>query len=147
MNALSRTCAVFCLLLLTPLVLAENSTTTGGYTIHHNALTTDVLPAQVASAYGIQRSKNRGLLNVSVIRDEPGTLGTPVRANIRAVAKNLFGQIRQIDLREIVEERAIYYIAEFPIAHGETLLFEFEVMPEGGRYPLRATMRRDFYTN
>jgi len=132
---------------LSPFAAAENSTRTGGYTIHHNALTTDSLPAQVATAYRIQRSKNRALLNVSVIRDEPTAIGTPVRAEIRAVARNLFGQIRPIELREVVEDQAIYYIADFPVAHREVLNFDFEIMPEGGRYPLRANMRKEFWTD
>jgi len=136
------------LMLVLPLaVSAENSTHTGGYTIHHNALTTDSLPVQVASAYGIQRSKSRALLNVSVIRDQPGTMGTPVHAQIRTVARTLYGQIRPIELREIVEDQAIYYIADFPVAHRETLHFEFEILPAGGRYPLRASMRQEFWTN
>lgn len=136
------------LILLLPLAAnAENSTRTGGYTIHHNTLTTDSLPVQVATAYNLERSKRRGLLNVSVLRDEPGTLGTPVRAEIRAVARTLYGQIRPLQLREIVEDQAIYYIADFPVAHREVLMFELEVLPEGGRYPLRARLRHEFYTN
>ena len=135
------------LMLLLPLsVLAENSTRTGGYTIHHNAITTESLPVQVATAYGIQRSKSRALLNVSVVRDEPGSMGTPVHAQIRAVARTLYGQIRPIELREIVEDQAIYYLADFPVAHREILLFEFEALPAGGRYPLRANMRQEFFT-
>ena len=139
---------VLALLLMLPLsASAENSTRTGGYTIHHNALTTDSLPIQVASAYGIQRSKSRALLNVSVIRDQPGTTGTPVHAQIRAVGKTLYGQIRPIEMREIVEDQAIYYIADFPVAHREMLHFEFEVLPADGRYPLRASMHQEFYTD
>jgi hypothetical protein len=135
------------LLMVSPFAGAENATRTGGYTIHHNAMTTDSLPVQVATAYGIQRSKSRALLNLSVIRDEPGTMGTAVRADIRVVARNLFGQIRPIEMREVVEDTAIYYLADFPVAHREMLVFEFEVLPEGGRYPLRATMRHEFYTD
>lgn len=147
MRSLSVTLCSAMLLLLSPFASAENATRTGGYAIHHNALTTDSLPAQVATAYGLQRSKSRGMLNVSVIREEPGTMGTPVRAEIRAVARTLFGQIRPIEMREVVEARAIYYIADFPVAHREVLTFDLEVMPEDGRYPLRATMRHEFYTN
>ena len=147
MKLLTKSLWIFAALLLVPLASAENATRTGGYTIHHNALTTDSLPVQVATAYGIQRSKSRGMLNVSVIRDQPGTMGTPVRAQIRAVAKTLYGQIRPIEMREIVEDTAVYYIADFPVANREMLRFEFEVMPEGGRYPLRASMRQEFYTN
>lgn len=147
MKLLTKSLWIFAALLLAPLALAENATRSGGYTIHHNALTTDSLPVQVATAYGIQRSKNRGMLNVSVIRDQPGTMGTPVRAQIRAIAKTLYGQIRPIEMREIVEDTAIYYIADFPVANREMLRFEFEVLPEDGRYPLRASMRQEFYTN
>lgn len=139
---------VMALLVALPLQAnADNSTRTGGYTIHHNALTTDLLPVQVATAYGLERSKRRGLLNISVIRDEPGTTGTPVRAQIKAFARNLLGQMRTFELREIVEDQAIYYIADFPVTHRELMVFEFEVLPEGGRYPLRANMRREFYTD
>ena len=147
MKLLTKSLWIFAAMLLMPLAMAENATRTGGYTIHHNALTTDSLPVQVATAYGIQRSKSRGMLNVSVIRDQPGTMGTPVRAQIRAIAKTLYGQIRPIEMREIVEDTAIYYIADFPVANREMLRFEFEIMPEGGRYPLRANMRQEFYTN
>jgi hypothetical protein len=134
-------------LVLSPFAAAENSTRTGGYTIHHNALTTDSLPSQVATAYRIQPSKNRALLNVSVIRDQPNSIGVPVPAEIRAVARNLFGQIRPIELREVREDQAIYYIADFPVAHREVLNFDFEIMPEGGQYPLRANMRMEFWTD
>lgn len=126
---------------------AENSTRTGGYTIHHNALTTDNLPENVASAYGIQRSKHRGMLNVSVIQDKPGTTGTPVHAEVRVVARSLFGQARNIAVREIQEGDAVYYIGDFPVAHREMLLFDLEVMPANGRYPLRAHLRQEFYTD
>lgn len=147
MRFLTATLCSAMLLLLAPFAVAENATRTGGYAIHHNAMTTDSLPAPMATAYGIQRSKSRALLNVSVIREEPGTIGTPVHADVRAVARNLFGQTRPIELREVVEDRAIYYIGTFPVTHREILTFDFEVLPRGGRYPLRATMRQEFYTN
>lgn len=147
MKRLVSAAAAVLLLCLPVALFAENSTRVGGYTIHHNALTTDSLPAQVASAYGLQRSTNRALLNVSVIRDNPrGGMGTPVHADIRAVARTLYGQIRPIRLREIVESEAVYYIADFPVAHREELLFEFEILPQGERYPLRAQMRQEFFT-
>ena len=147
MKSLTNALSLVLLLILPLATLAENSTRTGGYTIHHNALTTDSLPVQVATAYGIQRSRSRALLNVAVVRDEPGTMGTPVHAQIRAVARNLYGQIRPIELREIVEDKAIYYVADFPVAHRETLLFEFEILPMGSRYPLRAKMHQEFWTD
>lgn len=146
MNVLTKTLSIL-LMALSLTAGAENSTHSSGYTIHHNALTTDSLPVQVANAYGIQRSKTRALLNVSVLHDQEDGPGTPVRADVRAVARTLYGQIRPIEMYEVVEGEAIYYLADFPVAHREVLNFEFEIMPEGGRYPLRASMRQEFYTD
>lgn len=135
------------LVLLLPLAAqAENSTRTGGYTIHHNALTTDNLPPEVASTYQLQRSKNQGMLNISVLKDAADSSGTPVVADVKAVARTLFGQIRPIELREIREGEAIYYIGAFPVANREVLHFEIEVLPQGSRYPLQAHLRQEFYT-
>lgn len=110
---------------------AENSTSVLGYTIHHNAMTTDNLTPEVARAYGLQRSKNRGMLNVSVIKEKPGTTGEPVTAEVAASATNLAGQHRTIPMREIEDGDAIYYIGEFRIADEETLKFTVEVTPSG----------------
>ncbi|MCW8908362.1 MAG: DUF4426 domain-containing protein [Sedimenticola sp.] len=133
------------LLFIATLCVAENSTRSGDYTIHHNAIPTAMLTPEVAASYDVVRSKYRGLLNVSVIREIPGTTGQPVTANVSAYALNLIGKRHQIDLREIREGEAIYYIGDFPIVDGETLNFTLEVTPEGESRPTRATLSQDFY--
>ena len=45
---------------------AENVTKFGDYVIHHTALPTDILLPEVARAYKIKRSKNRGMVNIVV---------------------------------------------------------------------------------
>lgn len=133
------------LLLAATLCMAENSTRIDGYTIHHNAIPTAMLAPDIAASYGIVRSKYRGLLNVSVIREAPGTTGQPVAARVSAYAVNLIGKRHQIDLREIREGEAIYYIGDFPIVDGENLDFTLEVTPEGLSQPTRATLSQIFY--
>ncbi len=128
-------------------LLAENSTKIPGYTIHHNALTTDSLPPQVASAYDIRRSKNRAMLNVSVVKDVPGTTGKPVSADVRVIAKNLIGQGRDIPMREIREGEAVYYIGDFLVANREQLRFELEVTPAGERSAHTASLTQEFHTD
>jgi hypothetical protein len=128
-------------------VRAENSTAVGGYVIHHNAFTTDTLSPQVASNYGIRRSKERAMLNISVIRGEQGKLGKAVAAKVNATARNLIGQQREIPLREIREGNAIYYIGDFPVAHKEKLDFFLQVTPEGEHQPLKAQLQQQFYTD
>lgn len=136
-----------CLLLLPLSAFAENSTKSNGYTIHHNAITTDSLPPKVASLYRIQRSKGRALINVSIIKDQAGTTGTPVSAGVSLKARNLIGQIRDIPLREVREESAIYYIADFPVGDRERLVFDLEVQPKGETYALNASFEQEFFTN
>jgi len=104
---------------------AESSKAIGNYIIHFNALSTESLPASVARAYGITRSKNRGLLNVSVLKKGGNFEG--VEADIKASATNLTGQYRNIDLRKIEEQNAVYYISEFSVTDRETLDFSINV--------------------
>lgn len=126
---------------------AENSTRVDGYTIHHNALTTDTLSPNVASAYQIQRSKSRGMVNISVIKNNEDRIGTPVSGKVTLSSRNLIGQKRDIPLREIRQGKAIYYIADFPVGHREKLVFDLEVMPEGSSYPLAASFQQEFFTD
>ncbi|HFE47857.1 MAG TPA: DUF4426 domain-containing protein [Chromatiaceae bacterium] len=136
------------LLLLAGLpALAENSTVANGYTIHHNALTTDMLPKDVARAYHIQRSKSRGMLNVSIIKNIPGTTGQAVPAHVRVFAANLNGQTKTIPMREIREDNAIYYIGDFRINNEETLKFTIEVWLPGERKPYIAKLSQEFFTS
>jgi hypothetical protein len=131
-------------LLMPALSLAENSTKIPGHTIHHNVITTDFLSPNIASAYRIIRSKNRGMINISVIQDVPGTTGTPVMANIRARVINLLGQQRSINLKEIREGNAIYYIGDFIISSQGPLVFMLDVMPVGAKKPFTAKLEHSF---
>jgi hypothetical protein len=125
---------------------AENSTKADGFTIHHNVITTDMLTPEVSRAYRIPRSRNRGMLNVSVIKDEKDSTGTPVAADVRAWSINYLGQQRPIAVREIREGEAIYYIGDFLVKHGETLTFGIEVRPAGESSTQSARWSQDFYT-
>lgn len=128
-------------------IQAENATRLGNYTIHHNAFTSEVLAPQVAQAYGIQRSTSRGMVNITVMRDKAGTMGEPVTAQIELQARNLMGQKREdVRLREVREANTIYYIADFPVAHREHLVFDMEVIPEGETSALHARFDQEFYT-
>jgi hypothetical protein len=133
-------------LLLLPLAtMAENSTSTADYTIHHNAIPTAMLTPEIASNYGIIRSKYRGMLNVSVIQNVPGTTGRSVSAQIDAQSNNLLGQTNTLKLREVREGDAIYYIGEFPIVDRETLRFSLQVTPQGQETPISAELSQQFF--
>ncbi len=119
----------------------------GAYVVHFSAQTTDQLPPDVARAYNIVRSKNRAMLNVSVIRKSDQQ---SVQANVIVKATNLTGQLKNVTMRKIEEPGdtvAIYYIGETPVANRETLLFDLSVRPEGQGAVSEVRFRREFYTD
>jgi len=126
---------------------AQQSQDFGEYVVHYNALNTKLIPPQVAKGYGIQRSSNRALLNVTVLKKVMDTPGTPVGAQVTAVGKNLTGQLREVKIREIKDpEGAIYYIGDFPVHNMETFNFTITVAVKGEDEPLLVKFRQQFYT-
>ena len=122
----------------------------GEYVVYVNAIMTDQLTPQVASEYGIVRSKNRALLTVSVHRKAQGGRTIAVKAPERsASAVNLTAQLRQITLREIseAEGEAIYYIGETAINNEESLIFTVELTPEGSSMPLSLRYQKQFFVS
>jgi hypothetical protein len=143
---------MFSLLLLGALVFAadgaaQQSQDFGDYVVHYNALNTNLIPPQVAQAYGIARSANRALLNVTVLKKVMDTPGSPTSATVTASGTNLTGQRREIELREVKEPGgAIYYVGEFPVHNLETYLFDVLVGVEGEARPLEVRFKQQFFT-
>jgi hypothetical protein len=137
---------IACLSIILPLTAAaENSTREAGFTVHHNAVPSAMLTPEIASRYGLIRSKYRGLLNVSVIKDAPGTTGQAVTARVNAQATNLTSQVIDIPMREVRDGDAIYYLGEFPIIDRERLRFSLEVQPVGVSKTIKAGLQQQFF--
>ena len=120
----------------------------GEFEVHYNALRTDTLTADVARAYGIRRSENRVMLNVTVLRKEADHAPRkPVDANVVVDAYNLNGQLKGLEMRRVSEGDAIYYIGELTISGSEILVFEIAVTPQGASAPLRVKFKREFVAN
>lgn len=136
---------VACLVLLSATASAEKAQDFGDYVVHFNALTSDLLPPKVATEYNIKRSSNHALLNVVVMRKVLGATGQPVIAKVTGTATTLTGQQRELTLREIREPNAIYYIADFPVSHEETLNFKLDVRPEGENETFQVQFRQQFF--
>ena len=122
----------------------ETSSDIGDHIVHFSALTTDQLPPEVARAYGIVRSPNRAMLNVSVLKESDNSA---VEADISVKTVNLTGQLKNITMRQINEQEAIYYIGELPVANRETLIFDISVTPEGVDKASDVRFKRQFFTD
>lgn len=116
----------------------------GDHIVHFSAQSTDQLPTDIARAYNIVRSKNRAMLNVSVLREADGV---PVVADVIVKTVNLTGQLKNITMRRINEGDAIYYIGEVGIENRETLVFDISVKPEGATRASDVRFKRQFYTD
>ena len=116
----------------------------GDHIVHFSAQSTDQLPPEVARAYNIVRSQNRAMLNVSIL--EEGS-NTPVTADVAVKTVNLTGQLKNVTMRMIQEQEAIYYIGETPVANQETLIFDISVRPDGVEQAADVRFKRQFYTN
>ena len=127
-------------------VKAATSQVFGNYTVHYNAFNSDVLQPSMAEAYGIVRSKNRGMLSISIIKKGSEPTGTAVRAQVTASASNLTGQFRKFKIREIKEQNSVYYMSAFHVAHEEMLDFVLHILPEGETQAYTVKFRQQFYT-
>lgn len=141
--------AVACLTLLAAALLAapasaEISRKFGDYEVHYNVLATADLAPEVAKTYGLQRSRNRGMLTVAVLKKNALGVTQPVPAKVEAKALSLTAQLTPIAMREIREQAAIYYIGDFPLA-AEVLRFTVRVTPEGAAGPYQFDFERRFY--
>jgi len=123
---------------------AASSVDIGDHVVHFSALSTDKLPPEVARTYNIVRSQNRAMLNVSVL--EEGS-GTPVEALVTVKTVNLTGQLKNVTMRMIREQEAIYYIGETPVANQETLIFDISITPDGVEEASDVRFKRQFFTN
>ncbi|OOG28618.1 hypothetical protein B1C78_01770 [Thioalkalivibrio denitrificans] len=117
----------------------------GDYVVHYNAINTDFLSPAVARSYGITRSRNRALINISVLKKTLGVGAEPQLAHVTGKSVNLRGQTRSLDFRELRDESAIYYIAEIGIDDGETMDFIIQAVPRNGD-PLAVRFRQQFFT-
>ena len=116
----------------------------GEHVVHFSAMSTDQLPPETARAYNILRSKNRAMLNVSVIR-KSDKAAVPATVTVKTV--NLTGQLKNVTMRQIAEQEAIYYIGETAVANRETLVFDISVIPEGASRASEVRFKRQFYTD
>jgi hypothetical protein len=117
----------------------------GDFQVHYNAVRTDELAAEVARAYGIERSANRVMLNVSLVRKGADGRTAPVDGTVTATAYNLNGQLKDLKMRRITEGASVYFIGEVGISGAEILVFDIDAAPtdQPGKYSVQ--FKREFF--
>nr|WP_315438442.1 DUF4426 domain-containing protein [uncultured Pseudomonas sp.] len=103
-------------------IKGERKEVFGDITVHYNTFNSTFLTPDIAKAAELVRSKNQGVINVSVIKD-----GKPLIANVTGTVKDLTSQTVPLNFRQVTEQGAIYYIAQYPVEQQETRTFEIKV--------------------
>ncbi|WP_420234276.1 DUF4426 domain-containing protein [Pseudomonas sp. ABY48] len=103
-------------------IKAERKEVFGDITVHYNTFNSTFLRPDITKAAELTRSKNQGVINVSVIKD-----GKPLIAQVSGTVKDLTSQSVPLKFKQVTEQNAIYYIAQYPVEQQETRTFEIKV--------------------
>jgi hypothetical protein len=103
----------------------------GDFTIHANAFAANTLDPEIARRIGLERGKHRGILNVTVVKAQPGIAGASSTALVEARIVKPDDRQAAIPMREIRDGEAISYLGEFPVQDPTSLEFEIRVRPAG----------------
>ncbi|MEX0622726.1 DUF4426 domain-containing protein [Saccharospirillum sp.] len=122
------------LMLLFSTAQADQKVTFNGYELHYIALNSTMLTPEIAGQYGLVRSGQRALLNLSVLEQRRNDVAVPVpNAEVRVRVRNLLGQSNRLEMRVIEEQNARYFIGSVSFDDREVLWFDIVVSIPGER--------------
>lgn len=119
---------------------AQQSDRFGDYEIHYSAIPTGMLNDQVAGEYGIVRSRTRGMVMVTILRD-----GQAVSGQVDILARDENDKLTEIGAQRVREDGWVSYVGTFPIEAGDALTFEIKVNPHAGGETYPVAFRQTFY--
>lgn len=103
-------------------IKGERQETFGDVTVHYNTFNSTYLTPDIAKAAELIRSKSQGVINVSVIKD-----GKPLISQVSGTVKDLTSQSVPLSFKQVTEQGAVYYIAQYPVPQQEIRTFEINV--------------------
>ncbi|MCD9113999.1 protein of unknown function [Pseudomonas sp. 43mfcvi1.1] len=103
-------------------IKGERKEVFGDITVHYNTFNSTFLTPEIAKNAELIRSKQQGVINVSVLKD-----GKPLMAQVSGKVKDLTSQSIPLQFKQVTEQGAIYYIAQYPVPQQETRTFEIKV--------------------
>ncbi len=123
---------------------AENMKKMDNINVHYIALGSTFLTPEIAKAYGIERSRYKGLVNISVLDNTQK--GNPAKTVIiNGKARNDVGQIKSLEFTEVVEGEAVYYLAQVSYSNEETIYFDINITDKGQQHNLKFSQK--FYVD
>lgn len=121
-------------LLLPLFVSAEQKRTLGEWDVHYMVVNSTFLTPDVARSYGIVRSKNNALVNISVVNSRSGEAQSVA---VNGMVNDLLGKKTALNFKEVKEGPAIYYLAVLPFSSEEHHRFAIDILKGNERQTLR----------
>jgi hypothetical protein len=117
------------------------------YEVHYIAFNSTFLQPEIARQYDLTRSKALGVVNVSVLKVNENGSREPVGALVNMNAKNDIQQVQHLSMQQVIEGKAIYYIAQIQYREGEVLTFDISVFPQGVTDPFQLRFSHNFFND
>ncbi|NVK22565.1 MAG: DUF4426 domain-containing protein [Kangiellaceae bacterium] len=117
----------------------------GDYIVYYNAFNSSFLQPNVAKTYNISRSGTTGVLNIAIHKANAENRPDAISANVQGRAKNQLSQFEELAFREIKEDSAIYYLADFQFRPKEETELQFIIRIPGEVEPIELELDKKFY--
>ena len=115
----------------------------GELKIFYSAFDSSFLTPEVAVANNFVRGKDRGLVNIAVVK----TLGQGIPATVTGQVQNIFQQTQKLEFVAIKEKSTIYYLAPFEFENEDLLTFKINVTAEDSEIPYDFKFQKKMYHN
>jgi hypothetical protein len=115
------------------------------YEVHYIGLASTFLDAEVVKKYNLVRSRALGIVNISVIKVDADGSRKAVGAVVEIKMKNDPQQAQFLSSQQVVEGKAIYYLAQLQYKQGELLTFDVSIYPEGRTKAMQFRFSQNFY--
>ncbi|MEC9416065.1 MAG: DUF4426 domain-containing protein [Pseudomonadota bacterium] len=99
----------------------------GEYTVYLNTSYTKDISNDIAIKYGIKKSDNRIMLNVSILKNQSRK---SAEGAITIDVTNLLGQKKAVKEMKVVENDSVSYAFFSDISNQETLIYNLSISPE-----------------
>lgn len=119
-----RSVLLVVLICLSALSHAEQKRTLGQWDVHYMAVNTTFLTPQIARSYDIVRSENNMLINISVL---DRTSNKAQQVSLTGTARNLLGNTKTLEFKQVIDGQAIYYLAVMPFDDEEHYRFSITI--------------------
>ena len=114
----------------------------GPWEVHYIAFPSTFIQPNIAKNYDLDRSPSKGVINISVLKNSDKTAQT---ATLTGTARNLLGNSKQLEFKEVIEGDAIYYLAQIDYSNEEIYRFNIEINKNGQIQTLK--FQQKFYVD